>query len=518
MSVWGAIKSAVRRRPKVYGRRVVRARYDAAQTTEDNRRHWAMADGLSSISANSAPVRKLLRERSRYEVANNCYARGILNTVAAYTVGSGPTLQLTYQGPETNPERLKELRAAAQSVERQWAIWATQRRLTQKLTSAVLAWYQDGEAFGVFANSRPGMRTPVQLNVRLYECDQFDDPAATINSLDDSGVRLDQAGEPDAYSMLRAHPGDAEGLQDITADWIPASEVLHVYRRERPGQLRGIPATTPALPLFALLRRFELATVTAAETAADFAAILYSENPPDDDEDNIAIAGWDRIPIERGAFTTVPYASRLEQLKAEHPNSTFDEFVRAILREIARALSVPAVVALGDASNYNYASGRLDLQSFSRQMAADRSQYLERDFLDRIFEAWLDEALLIDAFLPAPFVGSVADWSVGWRWPEPEHVDRAKEASGQQTELANGTTTWAIEYARRGLDWEEQRRQRYRELARDRELAEEYGVRPEGLIPEGQNDPPEQPDETETGAEDDDEAEAEAAAAEATAD
>jgi len=490
----------------MYGRRIVRGRYDAAQTTEDNRRHWGMADGLSSISANSAAVRKTLRERSRYEVANNCYARGILNTIAAYTVGSGPTLQLTYQGSETDAERLRELRAAAQTVERQWAAWATQRRLAQKLTTAVLAWYQDGEAFAVFSNSRPGMRTPVQLNVRLYECDQFEDhPVATVQSLDDSGIRLDSAGEPEAYSMLRAHPGDAEGLQDITADWIPASEVMHVYRRERPGQLRGIPATTPALPLFALLRRFELATVTAAETAADFAAILYSENPPDDDAENMAIAGWDRIPIERGAFTTVPWGSSLAQLKAEHPNSTFDEFVRALLREIARAMSVPAVVALGDASNYNYASGRLDLQSFGRQMAADRSQYLERDFLDRVFESWLDEALLINGFLPAMFAATAGEWSVGWRWPEPEHVDRAKEASGQQTELVNGTTTWAIEYARRGLDWEEQRRQRYRELARDRELAAEYGVEVESMAP-----PAEQQTETE-GVEDGEEQTAEAA-------
>ena len=38
---------------------------------------------------------------------------------------------------------------------------------------------------------------------------------------------------------------------------------------DRPGQARGIPDITPALPLFAQLRRFTLAVLAAAETAAD---------------------------------------------------------------------------------------------------------------------------------------------------------------------------------------------------------------------------------------------------------
>ena len=52
-------------------RRVIRARYDAAVTSDDNRRHWANADGLSANAANSSTVRRTLRNRARYETANN---------------------------------------------------------------------------------------------------------------------------------------------------------------------------------------------------------------------------------------------------------------------------------------------------------------------------------------------------------------------------------------------------------------------------------------------------------------
>src|SRR4051794_26965275 len=74
--------------------RMIRAGYDAAQTTDDNRRHWAAADGLSAKAANNAAVRRLLRTRARYETANNSWLTGIVETLGNDTVGTGPRLQM----------------------------------------------------------------------------------------------------------------------------------------------------------------------------------------------------------------------------------------------------------------------------------------------------------------------------------------------------------------------------------------------------------------------------------------
>jgi len=81
---------------------MVRARYDATVTNEDNRRHWANADRLLANSANSAEVRRILRNRSRYEVANNSYARGIVLTLAHDVVGTGTRLQMLKADAEAN--------------------------------------------------------------------------------------------------------------------------------------------------------------------------------------------------------------------------------------------------------------------------------------------------------------------------------------------------------------------------------------------------------------------------------
>ena len=74
--------------------RIVRAKFDSAQTTPDNRRHWANADLLSADAAATPEVRRVLRSRARYEVANNCYARGIILTLANDVISTGPRLQM----------------------------------------------------------------------------------------------------------------------------------------------------------------------------------------------------------------------------------------------------------------------------------------------------------------------------------------------------------------------------------------------------------------------------------------
>ena len=92
---------------------VVRGKYDAAQTTHENRRHWAAADHLSANAAMCSEVRRTLRSRARYEAANNSYAKGIVLTLANYVVGTGPKLQMLTDDPEAN-----------RFIEREFARWA----------------------------------------------------------------------------------------------------------------------------------------------------------------------------------------------------------------------------------------------------------------------------------------------------------------------------------------------------------------------------------------------------------
>jgi len=151
------------------------------------------------------------------------------------------------------------------------------------------------------------------------------------------------------------------------------------------------------------------------------------------------------------------------QVKAEQPATTYDVFKREILNEIARCLNMPYNIAACNSSGYNYASGRLDHQTYFKSIRVEQA-HCETVVLDRILSAWLSEAVKVFG------LGELEDASHQWFWDGHEHVDPLKEANAQATRLSSNTTTLAAEYARQGKDWETELRQRAKEVALMKEL------------------------------------------------
>ena len=462
-------------------RRVLQARYDAAVTTDGNRRHWANADGLSADAAASPEVRRVLRNRARYEVANNSYARGIVCTLANDVVGTGPRLQMLTGDPE-----------ADRRIEAAFADWACAVGLAAKLRTMRMARAESGESFLLLARN-PRHASSVQLDVRLIEADQVATPDLRTNepkAID--GIVFDDVGNPIEYHVLKQHPGDVRWTTGLRYNRISAAVIIHYFRADRPGQSRGIPDITPAIPLFAQLRRFTLAVISAAETAADFAGVLYTDAPANGEAEDVE--PMDAIELEQRMLLTMPGGWKMAQLKAEQPATTYAEFKREILNEIARCLSMPFNVAAGNSSGYNYASGRLDHQTYFKSIRIEQA-HIERMVLDRILEAWLDEAVLVEDLLPQSMRMRGASRKHQWFWDGTEHVDPAKEANAQATRLSSRTTSLAREYARQGLDWEAELRQ----IAKERELMATLGIPPgppeaaEAPVPAGMEDEDDDP-------------------------
>jgi len=208
------------------------SRYDAAVTTDNNRRHWANADALSADAAASPDVRRTLRNRACYEVANNSYARGIVLTLANDTVGTGPRLQILTGDDGVNRQ-----------VEVEFDLWAQEVCLAEKLRTMRMARAQDGEAFAIMSNN-PVLDGPVKLDLRLIEADQVASPLRLRSQKQEvDGIRLGSFGNPVAYRVLKHHPGgNAWSFRDDFVT-VPAEAMIHAFRAERPGLHRGVPET-----------------------------------------------------------------------------------------------------------------------------------------------------------------------------------------------------------------------------------------------------------------------------------
>jgi capsid protein len=159
----------------------------------------------------------------------------------------------------------------------------------------------------------------------------------------------------------------------------------------------------------------------------------------------------------------------LGQIDSQQPATTYAEFKHEILNEIARALNLPYNVAVGNSAGYNYASGRLDHQTYYKSIRVEQA-HLAEIVLDQIFNAWIREAMLTPEFAVLRTLRSMPTLSgcplplqKGWFFDGTEHVDPAKEANAQAKRLSSHTTTLAAEYARQGKDWETELRQRAKE-------------------------------------------------------
>jgi lambda family phage portal protein len=454
--------------------RVIRGRYDAAQTDAENRKHWSQADALSPLAANSQAVRRVLRNRSRYEVANNSYARGILNTRANHVIGTGPRLQVETGDTEADA-----------FIERSFAKWSKAVRLGSKLRTMQLAKMQDGEAFAVMTTNE-NLPHPVKLDLQLVECDRVTNPYAAAEFLPGKvdGIEYDEAGNPTIFHILRYHPGDYIVYDPLASDAVAADKVIHWFRCDRPGQFRGIPETTPSLPLYAYLRRYTLSTIAASETAANLSATLESQMLPEDDSD--IGTPFDEMEIVRNSFVTLPVGYKMNQFKPEQPVTGYSEFKHEILNEIARPFDMPYNIAACNSSGYNYSSGRLDIQTYWRSVGIEETD-CEDVALCRIVTEFLTELLLIKAFAQrldglAPF----DEWNLGWFWDGQESIDENKDATADETNLSTGATTLSQIWASKGGDWRQGLRQIAIELAEKKKLEEEFGI----TFPSGQSTAP----------------------------
>lgn len=429
------------------------ARYDNAQSTDDQRRQWWGADYLSAKSANSFQVRRQLRNRSRYEVANNPYLFGVCNSNADDFCGSeGPTLQIKTSDNAYN-----------RAVEQSWQEWCAEVELTEKLRTAKVAKTVDGEGFLILKTVEDQ-----EHRVKLYpvdvEADQVTTPAPTdLGQLWVDGLTLHPVtGRPTFYHVLKHHPGDYffPDFNPLAVEKIPAQYVIHWFGKFRPGQVRGIPVFTSSLDLFTELRAFRRAVLNNAQLAASLTALLESTAPANTDAsldaEGDADAGGNPVrpfanaPITRGMMVTLPSGFKAYGFDPKQPQTTYEMFSVCCLGEAVRPLNYPLNLALGTSQKFNFSSAKLDHINYRNSLTVERGQ-CNKIVLKRLFRAWYTEAVLSGA-IP---VGQ-GPWTLPpheWHWPGYESIDPLVDVQAASAAMAGGQDTLRDFWGRRGRDW-----------------------------------------------------------------
>jgi hypothetical protein len=155
---------------------------------------------------------------------------------------------------------------------------------------------------------------------------------------------------------LHHHPGDLAASKTL-CDLVPADEVIHWFRSDRPGQRRGIPELAAVLPLLTKLRRYTQAPEPIDKTELKQVA-------------NMVANGWQLMELQ-DQFTVPEYA----------------ELKREILSEIAHGLNLPYYIVARNSSDCN-ASEQLDHQIYLKNIRIEQN-HLATAVLERIFATWV---------------------------------------------------------------------------------------------------------------------------------
>lgn len=463
----------------------VGARFDRKQTGG-----WMPYGG--SADADIVFDLRWLRQRSRDTQRNQPLALGAINTVVTSAIGSGLSLRSTIEA-DTIGLTQEEAQAWQKQAECAFRLWAKDPSACDAARTQTfyalqsLAFRAALESGDVFA-SLPMVPRKGQLfetKVLLIEADrvQNKDYGPNTETLC-LGVQTDKLGAPTAYHIMQQHPG---GLMPNNMAWdiVPAfgartgrRNIVHLFDKRRPGQSRGVPYLAPVIEALKQLSDYTTAEVTAAVISGMFTVFVKTDTGMGLDLGSGSPPGVGQKPgaaMQMGAGAILDLAPNEDVSFADpkRPNTAFDPFVTAVLRQIGVALELPFEVLVKHFTA-SYSAARAALLEAWRFFKV-RREWCAAMFCQPIYEAFLEEAiangtLIAPGFFDNPLIRA-AYCSAEWIGDAPGQLDPQKEVNAAKGRLELNLTSYADEsISITGADWDSTVERRSREEAKLKKL------------------------------------------------
>jgi len=463
--------------------------------------------GIRDADGDSIRDLRELRARSRDAERNCPIATGAIETDLTYVVGTGLSLQ-----SRINARLLglsdDEASTWQAEVEDDFEVWAKsnlcdsmrEQNFYELQSLAYRSFRVSGDSFTLLTGTDI-QGWPYRLSVQIIEADRISNKGYTADSVKCiQGIEKDPSGRTIGVWICNRHPGAMLIGPPIEWEFRPfygeASgriNVLHLTRKDRPSQTRGVPWLAPILSKIKQLDRYSDAEVDAAVNSAVLA--VFATMDPEAFDTLFDDAGKQQIissaqnsaitidgGIKSGKIVNLLPGETVSSPQPGRPNANFNAFWDAVLKEIAMGLNMPYEV-LAKAFNSSYSASRAALMDAWRGYRKSRN-WLANRFCQPIYVEWLSDAVASgrisapgffdDARIKAAWCGSI------WSGDGPGALDPTKEAAAAENRIRIGLTTLPEEIvAYDGGDWET----KHRESARVHDERVEAGLEAPVMAP-----------------------------------
>lgn len=432
----------------------------------------ATQENLNSLLSSGGD---LLRARARQIVRSNPYAANAIESFVANAVGSG-----IKPSPLTQDTEIKS------ALQKTWLAW-TDDADADGLTDfyglqalAARAMFEAGECFVRFRPRRleDGLTVPLQLQLLEAEHLPFNKTGTDANgNTIRCGIEFDAIGRRVAYHFYRNHPGDSTNKAiDKEIVRVPASEVLHIYRPLRPGQIRGVPWISPAMVKLYLLDQYDDAELDRKKVAALFAGFI-TKNAPEDNmmgESAPDTAGSALAGLSPGTMQVLLPGEDVKFSSPADVGGSYEMFQYRTLLAVCAAMGMPYTNVTGDLKAANYSSIRAGTLEFRRKLEQFQHATLVYQLCRPVWLRWVQTAVMSGAvsipnFSRDPTQHTAAKWiTPKWEW-----VDPLKDRQAEKIAQECGWKAPSDIIESEGYDLDET----YQRIAADQNLADSLGLR-----------------------------------------
>lgn len=411
----------------------VKRAYDAAARTTRTE-NWRTNNSSANTEVRTAL--SVMRDRSRELVRNNPYARRAVRQIYTNVIGVGIKPSFTASSKQIE-KKVKDLWSLwAESVDCDWEgelNFYSMQKLIMRTVS------QSGECL-VRIRRNGDKKLPLPIQLQVLEADFIDMTRDGYSMEADGsftvmGIKFDKHGRRLGYWLYESHPGDSfVSNTRFVSNFIPSDEVVHVYFKDRPGQVRGVPELVPSMVRMKDLDDFESAELVKQKIAACFTAFTHgtAESLPS------LATGTKDDKYERLEPGLIIDLSAGREISFANPpvHNGFGEYMKQTLRGIAAGIGVTYEGMTGDLSQVNFSSGRMGWLEFHK-VVSDYQSDMIIPMCSKVFAAFT-----VAAMVSMKLSEKVTTVKTSWTCPRREMIDPVKESKAITQMLRSGLISW----------------------------------------------------------------------------
>ncbi len=220
-----------------------------------------------------------------------------------------------------------------------------------------------------------------------------------------------------------------------------ATDVLHVYKQVRSGQMRGVPWMTPVLAKLYSLDKYMDSEIFRKEVSSMITGFIKSTTPtdailqPDTTVRQPVDAGSMISRLEPGSFPVLNVGEDIEFADVKD-SGDFAAFIRVGLQAFSSGCGLAEYQVSGNLEGISYSSIRAGLLEFRRKCEQFQHAVFVHGFCHPIYRRWLKEAMsalvfgikALNDYNRDPEPWEDVRWvTPGWPWVDPEKEVKAFE-------------------------------------------------------------------------------------------